>query len=109
MSLQLSNVIPKANTSPAGGGVSDAVKIQREIAKNLKIQDPIFEEQWHIFNKDFMNNMINVIPVWDMGIKGKGVKVSMIDDGLDSEDFWLLLCWSGWTFCKVGRLFVPSG
>ena len=29
--------------------------------------------------------MVNVAPVWDMGIAGEGIISAMVDDGLDYE------------------------
>lgn len=65
------------------GALQNTTSSSRAVAERLGIRDPLFNEQWHIFNSEYMGNMLNVIPVWDMGITGKGVKVSMIDDGLD--------------------------
>ncbi|KAF1969052.1 KEX1 protease precursor [Bimuria novae-zelandiae CBS 107.79] len=64
---------------------SDAVKTQREIANRLRIKDPIFEEQWHIFNVVTPGNDINVTDVWTQGITGKNVTACIIDDGLDMD------------------------
>lgn len=62
---------------------SDAVKAQREIATRLEIKDPIFEEQWHLFNVVTPGNDINVTDVWTQGITGKNVTACIVDDGLD--------------------------
>lgn len=72
----------------AGVEVSEAVNTQREIARTLKINDPIFEEQWHIFNVKDPGNDVNVTDVWLQGITGKDVTACIVDDGLDmdSED-----------------------
>ncbi|EAU88620.2 kex protein [Coprinopsis cinerea okayama7 len=60
----------------------------RGVAARLGLQDPLFTEQWHLVNDEFPEHMMNVVPVWDMGITGKGVISSLVDDGLDydSED-----------------------
>ncbi|KAI0373034.1 hypothetical protein BV20DRAFT_1034273 [Pilatotrama ljubarskyi] len=52
-------------------------------AERLGIHDPEFTRQWHIVNDDFPEHMMNVTPVWDMGITGKGVITALVDDGLD--------------------------
>ncbi|KAF1949467.1 hypothetical protein CC80DRAFT_497497 [Byssothecium circinans] len=65
--------------------VSDAVKIQREIAGKLDIKDPIFDEQWHLFNTVTPGNDINVTGVWLQGITGKDITACIVDDGLDMD------------------------
>lgn len=57
-------------------------------ANRFGIQDPLFSKQWHLVNDEFPQFMMNVTGVWDMGLTGKGVISSFIDDGLDytSED-----------------------
>ncbi|EOA89007.1 pheromone processing endoprotease [Exserohilum turcicum] len=75
-------IIPK-QPAPAGPPVTEAVEAQREVAKQLKINDPIFEEQWHIFNVKTRGNDVNVSGVWLQGITGEGVTACVVDDGLD--------------------------
>jgi kexin len=77
----------KRNVLPERGGlpVTDAIKAQREVAKKLEIHDPIFEEQWHIFNVKTPGNDINVTDVWMQGFTGKGVTACVVDDGLDYD------------------------
>ncbi|RDI80262.1 hypothetical protein Vi05172_g9712 [Venturia inaequalis] len=62
-----------------------ATAARAEVAKSLKINDPIFNEQWHIFNTKEVGHDLNVTGVWAMGITGKGATVSIIDDGLDMD------------------------
>lgn len=78
------SVIPERQER-AGPPVTDAIKAQREIASKLQIHDPIFEEQWHIFNVKTPGNDINVTDVWMQGITGKGVTACVVDDGLDYD------------------------
>lgn len=82
------SVIPEAHVVRQATQVSDAVNTQREVARKLEIKDPIFEEQWHIFNVKTPGNDINVTDVWLQGITGKNVTACIVDDGLDfdSED-----------------------
>ncbi|KAH8826905.1 peptidase S8/S53 domain-containing protein [Flagelloscypha sp. PMI_526] len=47
------------------------------------IKDPLFSQQWHLVNEEFADKSLNVTGVWDMGITGKGVITSFIDDGVD--------------------------
>lgn len=53
------------------------------IAKTLEITDPIFQEQWHLFNYVQKGVDVNVTGVWEQGITGTGVISAIIDDGLD--------------------------
>ncbi|KAF2728915.1 hypothetical protein EJ04DRAFT_516306 [Polyplosphaeria fusca] len=62
--------------------------IQRDIVRALQITDPIFGEQWHLFNVKTPGNDLNVTDVWLQGYTGKNVTACIVDDGLDmdSED-----------------------
>ena len=57
----------------------------QDVAERLHLHDPLFREQWHLVNDEHPENMMNTTPVWDMGLSGKGVLVSFIDDGLDDQ------------------------
>ncbi|KAF2750813.1 KEX1 protease precursor [Sporormia fimetaria CBS 119925] len=82
------SVVPPVQRSRAGVPVTDATIAQQELARTLKISDPIFDEQWHIFNVQVPGNDVNVTDVWKQGITGKNVTACIVDDGLDmdSED-----------------------
>ncbi|KAI2477853.1 KEX1 protease precursor [Pyrenophora tritici-repentis] len=67
----------------AAPSINDAIRAQREFANLLQIKDPIFEEQWHLFNVKTPGNDINVTGVWTQGITGKNVTACVVDDGLD--------------------------
>ncbi|KAF4610793.1 hypothetical protein D9613_006615 [Agrocybe pediades] len=56
-----------------------------EVKMRLGLQDPLFTEQWHLVNDEYPEHMMNVTPVWDMGLTGKGIRTSFLDDGLDFE------------------------
>ncbi|KAK4218248.1 peptidase S8/S53 domain-containing protein [Rhypophila decipiens] len=60
-----------------------AVKKQQDVAKALDIRDPIFKDQWHLFNPAQVGNDVNVTGVWLQGITGKNATVAIVDDGLD--------------------------
>jgi len=66
----------------------DDYALSREVASRLGIQDPLFEQQWHLVNNEFPEHSMNATPVWEMGLTGKGIISSLVDDGLDytSED-----------------------
>ena len=57
----------------------------RDLALQLGIQDPLWAKQWHLANDVMKENSINVTDVWSQGVTGKGIKVAIVDDGLDSE------------------------
>jgi kexin len=82
------SIIPEPKIARAGPPITEAVNAQTEVARALKINDPIFAEQWHIFNVKNPGNDINVTDVWMQGYTGKNVTACIVDDGLDmdSED-----------------------
>ncbi|CAG8952883.1 hypothetical protein HYFRA_00007597 [Hymenoscyphus fraxineus] len=63
--------------------VDEALAYQAEVAKKLGIRDPIFDEQWHLFNPVQVGHDVNVTDVWLQGITGKNATVAIVDDGLD--------------------------
>ncbi|PBP22463.1 subtilase [Diplocarpon rosae] len=63
--------------------VDSAVVKQQEVMKALDIQDPIFHEQWHLFNPVQLGHDVNVTDVWLQGITGHNATVAIVDDGLD--------------------------
>ncbi|KAI8146504.1 peptidase S8/S53 domain-containing protein [Fennellomyces sp. T-0311] len=54
----------------------------------LAIQDPGFDQQWHLVNQEQRGHDVNVTGVWSQGVTGQNVVVAILDDGLDmqSED-----------------------
>ncbi|EGD91292.1 hypothetical protein H112_01090 [Trichophyton rubrum D6] len=75
--LELSQRIPEKTPNPA------AQSRQGEIANALAIRDPLFKEQWHLFNAFTPGNDLNVTGLWLEGITGKGSISAIVDDGLD--------------------------
>ncbi|KAK3336040.1 pheromone processing endoprotease KexB [Cercophora scortea] len=73
------NLFGKQEDTP----VASAVKKQSEVAQALDIRDPIFKEQWHLFNPVQVGHDVNVTDVWLQGITGKNATVAIVDDGLD--------------------------
>ncbi|ETI26247.1 hypothetical protein G647_03024 [Cladophialophora carrionii CBS 160.54] len=61
----------------------DAIQRLNTIAETLDIKDPIFKEQWHLFNPLQLGHDLNVTGVWLEGITGNGTISAVIDDGLD--------------------------
>ncbi|KUJ24390.1 uncharacterized protein LY89DRAFT_572892 [Mollisia scopiformis] len=60
-----------------------AVAKQASVAAALGIQDPIFNEQWHLFNPVQIGHDVNVTDIWMQGITGHNATVAIVDDGLD--------------------------
>ncbi len=44
------------------------------------ISDPLYACQWHLGSSEWEN--VNVEPVWAQGIKGEGINVAVVDDGM---------------------------
>lgn len=65
--------------------VQSAVEERAQIMSDLQIVDPIFKDQWHLFNAVQLGHDVNVTGVWLEGITGKNVTVAIIDDGLDMD------------------------
>ncbi|KAK0564317.1 pheromone processing endoprotease [Tilletia horrida] len=54
-----------------------------QMMSEFGIADPIFPEQWHLANGKIIGYDLNISDVWRQGIRGKGINVALIDDGLD--------------------------
>ncbi|SMQ51273.1 unnamed protein product [Zymoseptoria tritici ST99CH_1A5] len=65
--------------------IQEAERLGMEIAANLSIADPIYQDQWHLHNHRELGHDINVTGVWQSGITGKGSRVCIVDDGLDMD------------------------
>lgn len=62
-----------------------AVETQKKIMSTLGITDPIFKDQWHLFNTAEVGHDLNVTGAWLDGITGHGVATAIVDDGLDMD------------------------
>ncbi|KAI0015873.1 peptidase S8/S53 domain-containing protein [Xylariomycetidae sp. FL0641] len=60
-----------------------ALARQKSVMDTLAISDPIFNEQWHLFNPVQLGHDVNVTDVWLSGVTGKNATVAIVDDGLD--------------------------
>lgn len=76
-------LLPRADTNTPP--LESYVEKGKEIAQTLDIKDPIFQEQWHIYNHVYPGNDLNVTGVWLQGITGKNSTVCIVDDGLDMD------------------------
>jgi kexin len=61
----------------------DAIQRLNSIAESLNMKDPIFKEQWHLFNPIQLGHDMNVTGLWLEGVTGNGTISAVIDDGLD--------------------------
>ena len=53
------------------------------LLSNITFSDPLFSRQWYLHNQGRPGHDINILPVWQQGITGKGVVIALIDDGID--------------------------
>ena len=78
------NVIP----GPAAAGPisnAEATTKKLEVATKLGITDPIWNDQWHLYNTEQIGHDINVTGVWLEGNTGQNAIVAIVDDGLDMD------------------------
>ncbi|KFV03274.1 Neuroendocrine convertase 1, partial [Pterocles gutturalis] len=58
----------------------------RDLAANL-FNDPMWNQQWYLQDTRIIPSLpkldLHVIPVWQKGITGKGVVITVLDDGLE--------------------------
>ncbi|KAK3054268.1 pheromone processing endoprotease [Extremus antarcticus] len=85
--------------------IDEAVQSGIDLAKNLNIADPIFQEQWHLNNYLQLGHDINVTGLWAQNITGHGSTVCIVDDGLDMDSDDLkpnYFAAGSWDFNDVG-------
>lgn len=66
-------------------GVLKGLARQAEVASRLDIGDPIFKDQWHLYNPVELGHDLNLTDVWLSGITGFNSTVAIVDDGLDMD------------------------
>lgn len=79
------NFDPQARAAQDDKIVDSNVQKGLDIAKSLGIADPIFADQWHLYNAAQIGHDINVTGVWQQGITGKNSTTCIVDDGLDLD------------------------
>ncbi|KTW30577.1 hypothetical protein T552_00294 [Pneumocystis carinii B80] len=79
----VNNVVKDPTVDQAKKSTEDSKERLNEIKKKLDIKDPYFDKQWYLFNTKDPGVDINVTGVWLQGIRGKGVTVAIVHDGLD--------------------------
>lgn len=60
-----------------------AVNVTRQLAERFDIHDPLFYQQWHMANNEQIGFDLRLEGAWKAA-SGRGVTVSLIDDGIDS-------------------------
>lgn len=75
----------KRSPIPLERAVDSSLDAAKELAHDLNIQDPLFPEQWHLYNPVQPGHDLNVTGLWLQNVTGAGVKVAVIDDGLDLD------------------------
>ncbi|RWS28899.1 furin-like protease 2, partial [Leptotrombidium deliense] len=53
--------------------------------KNKMFNDPLFLDQWYITGESANGYHMNVIDVWKQGYTGKGIVVTILDDGIQAD------------------------
>jgi kexin len=89
--MEKRGIIPTLKDEPSGvvparqlqAGNPVGMARQAEVARILGIRDPIFNDQWHLYNNLQLGHDVNVTDVWIQGITGHNATVAIVDDGLD--------------------------
>lgn len=63
-------------------GVLDGGKVSGYYSN---LPDPLYAEQWYLHKGAYGGHDMNIIPVWEQGYTGKGVVVTILDDGIQSN------------------------
>jgi len=79
LELQSPRELVKRAPIPTTAVTSESVK------EEMHLHDPLFTQQWHLVNDEYPEHSMNVTGLWDMGLTGKGVIASFLDDGVDFE------------------------
>lgn len=82
-SIRAPPVIARPSINSKQSGSPAALAQRQEIARRLSIRDPIFQDQWHLFNTVELGHDVNVTGVWMQGVTGRNTTVVVVDDGLD--------------------------
>jgi kexin len=45
----------------------------------------MLNQQWHLINQEMKDVELNVTSLWSRGVTGSGVRIGIIDDGLDMD------------------------
>jgi proprotein convertase subtilisin/kexin type 2 len=71
----------------AAGESSESREVSAAPIDGPGTMDPLFGDEWHLLNNGQAGGIpgedINVIPVWNSGLRGEGIRIAVVDDGLD--------------------------
>ncbi|KAA8902055.1 hypothetical protein TRICI_005954 [Trichomonascus ciferrii] len=70
---------------PVPAPVDSSYKLIEEAQDRLNINDPEFPRQWHLINPGQPGHDLNITGVWYQNVTGKGVRVAVVDDGVDLD------------------------
>ncbi len=60
-------------------------RTKRSSSVETQIHDPLYSKQWFLHHGAVDGSDMNVIPSWNRGITGKGVVVTILDDGIQHD------------------------
>lgn len=80
---------------------------------DLCSNDPLFGQQWGLYNSDFPNMDISASPAWEYAT-GKGVKIAFLDSGVDLNHIDLApnisdLSYDTETYTSPSRVYADHG
>lgn len=73
-------ILDMPSARPINGSSAHQLK-----SRTVKYSDPLFEKQWYFNNGARGGYDMNVAGVWKMGITGKGVVLTILDDGVQAD------------------------
>jgi furin len=84
------SIYQRYHVAEGSGGISTKDVIpgsDEQTLRDVGFNDPFFKDQWYLVNRGQTGGTvgydINVLPVWRKGFTGRGVVVSILDDGID--------------------------
>jgi len=66
-------------------GLKDQHQVHKRTKRQFRSNDPMFQAQWHLNGGARGGFDMNVQPAWDRGFTGKGVVVTILDDGIQTN------------------------
>lgn len=61
-------------------------QVLKRTSRALMFDDPEYELQWHLHNKNEPLHDLNVMTVWSYNITGRGATVCVVDDGVEQHN-----------------------
>ncbi|XP_013384579.1 furin isoform X2 [Lingula anatina] len=58
--------------------------VKKRVKRNVQFNDPYWNRMWYL-NRNDLELTMNVIPAWENGFSGKGVVVTILDDGIEKD------------------------